>query len=382
MINAMFMKNPSIILSALLSFFLFPAIPAAKGNNHSPADEVNLTGPSGKVLYPITYTASREIAEDMDEKPSLEIAEDMDEKPSRETGEDMGEKPGADAEDNQDEEKEKKPSYWTSVGQATLGFSQISLSNWAAGGHESQSFNSRFNYRLNYRTPGNRTTWENIVDLRYGLINQKDRQTIKSDDLIDLSSKFGIRASENWAYSSLVSFRTQFAPGYRRPADTVKISDFMAPAYLNISVGMDHKFDNNIQFYLSPLAGRITYVLDEDLSNAGAFGVEPGEHKRYEFGGLLRALFRAELIENITAQSKLELFSNYLEKPQNMTVDFDTRINMRINQYISANLDIHMRYDENAIIRIDTTGDGNFDTTLPPRVQVKQVFGLQLSYSF
>jgi hypothetical protein len=361
LIIAKFMKNPVIILSALIFFMVFQAVSAAGENNRFPENKVSLATPTSKVTHARPYTTAREMEEHMDEKTGA-----ADEK----------------TEDSQDEEKEKKPNYWTSAGQATLGFSQISLSNWAAGGHESQSFNSRFNYRLNYRTPGNRTTWENTVDLRYGLINQKNQQTIKSDDLVDLSSKFGLRASENWAYSSLVSFRTQFAPGYRRPTDTIRISDFMAPAYLNISVGMDHKFDNNIQFYLSPIAGRITYVLDEELSNAGAFGVEPGDSKRYEFGGLLRALFRAELIENITAQSKLELFSNYLEKPQNMTVDFDTRINMRINQYISANLDIHMRYDENATIRIDTTGDGKPDSTLPPRVQIKQVFGLQLSYTF
>ncbi len=283
----------------------------------------------------------------------------------------------------EDEDKEEpKPSYWSSGGQTTLGFSQISLSNWASGGHESQSFNTRFNSFVNYKTPGNKTTWENTLDIRYGLINQKDRQTVKSDDLLDFSSKFGLRASEHWSYSSLLSFRTQFAQGFRRPTDTVKISDFMAPAYLNISIGMDHKFDDNISFYMSPLAGRVTYVLDEYLSQAGAFGVEEGKNRRYEFGGFVRVMFSAELIENITAQSKLELFSNYLEKPQNLTINSDTRINMRINQYISANLDIHMRYDENATIRVDTTGDGQLDTTLPPRIQIKQVFGLGLSYSF
>jgi hypothetical protein len=354
----MVMKNsiPILLITMFLKVFCLQAV--SGGNNP------DLTGKTGEMRPPMFAGVNPASSK------------------TGATGEEKNETAEAKQEEDQDEQEEKKPSYWTSAGQTTLGFSQISLSNWAAGGHESQSFNSRFNYRLIYKTPGNRTTWENSVDLRYGLINQKDRQTIKSDDLIDLSSKFGLRASENWAYSSLVSFRTQFAPGYRRPTDTVKISDFMAPAYLNISVGMDHKFDDNISFYLSPVAGRVTYVLDEELSNAGAFGVEEGEHKRYEFGGLLRVLFRSELIENITAQSKLELFSNYLEKPQNMTVDFDTRIIMRINQYISANLDIHMKYDENATIRIDTTGDGQLDSTLPPRVQVKQVFGLQLSYSF
>jgi hypothetical protein len=276
--------------------------------------------------------------------------------------------------------KEPVPSNWHSGGQTALNFSQISLSNWAAGGQNSLSFNSRLNSFLNYKTPDNVITWENTLDLRYGLINQENRGTVKSDDRIDFSTKFGRRASEYWAYSSLINFRTQFAPGYKSPGDTDYISAFMAPAYLNISIGMDHKFDENISFYLSPLAGRITYVLDEGLSAAGAFGVEPGENKRKEFGGFIRALFRATLMENITANSKLELFSNYLEKPQNLNINFDTRIIMQINQYISANLEIQMLYDENATIRV-TDAEGNI-VTLGPRVQLKQTFSLGFSYRF
>jgi hypothetical protein len=281
---------------------------------------------------------------------------------------------------SQDTPEEPKPSNWKRGGQTDLNFQQISLSNWAAGGQNSMSFNSRLNAFLNYKRPGDRITWENLMDLRYGLINQEDRGTVKSDDRINLSMKFGRRASEYWAYSSLLDFRTQFAPGFKRPTDTIKISDFMAPAYLTISLGMDHKFDDNISFYLSPLAGKVTYVLDDSLSAHGAFGVEKGEKRRNEFGGFVRAQFRATLMENITALSRLELFSNYLEKPQNLNVNFDTRINMRINQYISANLEIQMLYDENANIR--ASGPDGTMITVGPRVQLKQTFSLGFSVKF
>lgn len=274
------------------------------------------------------------------------------------------------------EKPEPKPSNWKRGGQTALNFSQISLSNWAGGGQNSASFNSYFNLFKNYKSPNGKITWENTLDLGYGVINQENRKTIKSDDKIDFSTKFGLRASDTWSYSSLISFKTQMAPGYKRPTDTTKISDFMAPAYLNISVGMNHVFDEYITFYLSPVAGRITYVLDEGLSESGAFGVEPGESRRNEFGGFIRAQFRATLMENITLNSRLELFSNYLDKPLNLKVNSDTRINMQINQYISANLVLQMVYDENVRIKIDDS------TTLGPRLQIKQVFGLGFSYKF
>ncbi len=287
----------------------------------------------------------------------------------------------ADAEKQEDEE-ETKPSNWNSGGRASFNFQQISLSNWAAGGQNSIAFNSGMTAFMNYKTPDNRITWENAIDLAYGLINQEHQRTAKSNDKIDISTKFGRRASEFWSYSSLLRFRTQFAQGFRRPTDTIKISDFMAPAYLDISVGMDHKFDDNINFYISPLAGRVIYVLDDELSERGAFGVEPGENRRYEFGGFFRIRFRATLMENITADSRLEFFSNYLDKPQNLNVDSDTKIIMQINRHISAELQIQIRYDENTAIRVDTTGDGTLDSTIGPRVQIKQVFGMGLQYRF
>ncbi|MFP4365977.1 MAG: DUF3078 domain-containing protein [Bacteroidales bacterium] len=279
-------------------------------------------------------------------------------------------------------EEEPKPSNWKKGAQTSVNFSQISLSNWSSGGQNSMSFTSYMNAFLNFKTPDGRITWENNLDLGYGLINQENRRTIKSDDKIDISTKFGRKASEYWQYSSLINFRTQFAEGFKKPEDENKISDFMAPAYLNISVGMDHKFDDNISFYISPLAGRVIFVLDEELSSRGAFGVEEGETRRNEFGGFVRIQFNAELMENITANSRLELFSNYLDKPQNLDVNSDTRINMQINRYISANLTIQMRYNENDRIRVDTTGDGELDETLGPRIQLKQVFGLGFSYKF
>jgi hypothetical protein len=270
---------------------------------------------------------------------------------------------------------EPRPSNWQKGGQSAFNFSQISLSNWSAGGQNSVSFNSYLNLFARYKSPNKNITWENTLDMGFGKIKQENKTTVKSDDKIDFSTKFGRKASETWFYSTLLNFRTQMAPGFKKPEDP-KISDFLAPAYLTISVGMDHKFDENINIYMSPLAGKITMVYSEVLSNAGAFGVEPGENLKYEFGGFVRVQFRAILMENITVTSKLELFSNYLDTPKNFDVNSDTRINMQVNKYISANLLMQMMYDENSKIKLP---DG---TVQGPRVQIKQVFGMGLSYKF
>ncbi len=281
--------------------------------------------------------------------------------------------PSVDAPEEEPEE-EPVPSNWESGGRTAVTFSQISLSNWSGGGINSASLSSMLNLYLNYSRPDGRLDWENTLDMGYGLVNQEHRRTVKSDDKFDFSTKIDRKASEFWSYSALLNFRTQMAPGYKAPGDTLLISRLMAPAYLNISVGMDHRFDDNVRIYLSPVAGRIVYVLDEELSERGSFGVEPGETRRNEFGGLLRITFRTNLMDNISVNSRLELFSNYLDKPQNINVNSDTRISMEITRFISANLMLQMLYDDNARIRMD---DG---TTVGPRLQIKQVFGLGFSY--
>jgi hypothetical protein len=94
-------------------------------------------------------------------------------------------------------EEEPAPSNWEKGGQTALNFSQISLSNWAAGGTESFSFNSYLNLFARYKSPDGGVTWENTLDLGFGKIKQSDKPTVKSDDKIDFSTKYGRRASEN-----------------------------------------------------------------------------------------------------------------------------------------------------------------------------------------
>ena len=83
-------------------------------------------------------------------------------------------------------------------------------------------------------------TWENSLDFGYGILRQSEQlfsstgeKLIKTDDRIDITSKYGKRASEHWYYAGLVNFRTQTTAGYDYAIDDVtEISGFMAPGYL------------------------------------------------------------------------------------------------------------------------------------------------------
>ncbi len=265
---------------------------------------------------------------------------------------------------------------WSFGGVGGLNFSQVSLYQWSAGGEPSISGAVLLNLYANHKTL--KSSWENTLDLGYGLIRQgrnENALTKKSNDRIEFNSLYGRNISEKWFYSALLNFRTQFAEGFNYPNDEDVISDFFAPAYLTISAGANYKANENFQAFLSPLAGKFTFVMNDSLSAAGDFGVEPGDKFRSELGAYVKLEYKVEIIENVELASKIDLFSNYLDKPQNIDVNFELLLSMKVNEYLAATVNVMAIYDDDVNLL-------QSDDTMGPGIQIKEVFGLGLSYSF
>lgn len=261
---------------------------------------------------------------------------------------------------------------WKKGGVITVNVSQVSLTNWTAGGKSSASGVFMINTFANYQK--DKLSWDNTIDLSYGFLKEDGSDVTKTSDKIDLNSKLGIVATEKWNYSFLANFKSQFAQGYHPDTDDV-ISRFLAPGYLNLAAGMDYKTEN-ISLLLSPATGKFTFVIDDDLSAAGAFGVDPGQKTRSEFGAFLKFEGKTELMKNVTGQTKLDLFSNYFHNPQNIDVDWSVLINMKVNEFLSANLVTHLIYDDDIKILDPDTGNSS------PKVQFMEMFGVGLSVKF
>ena len=278
--------------------------------------------------------------------------------------------------------QEKADTLWKFNGVTSLNFSQMSLSNWAAGGESSFAGNALVNLNANYKSRDGNATWTNELYLGYGLIRQGDDPARKSDDKIDLASKYGYRASKQWSYTGLLSFKTQFTEGYDNPGDLVnrtKISNFLAPGYLNLSFGMDFKPSDKFTMLIAPVTGKMTLVMDEDL--AGSFGVPVDKNIRSEFGGYIKIAYASPIMKNVKLNTKIDLFSNYLENPQYVDVNFDLLLSMKVNEYISASFISQIIYDYD--IRFDILDTDGLPTGgTESRIQFKQLFGVGLTYSF
>ncbi len=288
---------------------------------------------------------------------------------------------------------------WKKGGYFSLNGSQVSLTNWVAGGQNSVSINSLFGLYANLKKGS--MTWENSLDFGYGLLNQGeklfnvDEKWIKTDDRVDLTSKFGQKASDSWYYAALTNFRTQTTAGYGPDDNVTEISGFLAPAYWLTAIGMDYKptmkEDTEFSLFVAPITAKLTFVNDTLLANAGSFGVKPagidqttglyfsGKKFRPEFGGYMRMKYKTKLAPNITFTTKLDLFSNYIENPSRIDVNWENLLEIKLWKFLSATVSTHLIYDDDVDVSI-TDESGN--TTVGPRVQFKEVFGLGLSWKF
>jgi hypothetical protein len=269
---------------------------------------------------------------------------------------------------------------WKTGGMIAVTFSQVSLTNWAAGGQNSISLNGLANIYANY-FKGN-TSWENRFDVGYGILKQgKEGNWMKTDDKLELMSKYGRKATKHWFYSAFLSFKSQMTPGYNYPDDSTKISNFLAPAYVLGAIGMDYKPSENFSAFIAPFTSKITIVNDKELSAIGAFGVDTGQTMRIEFGGYARFFYKKDFSQNITLQTKLDLFSNYFHNPQNIDINWETLIAVKVSKWITMNLATTLLYDDDIKVPVDRNNDGIIDGE-GVRTQFKEVLGVGFSYKF
>ena len=285
---------------------------------------------------------------------------------------------------------------WTTEGTTGLNFSQVYLENWAAGGESSISVNGMVSWQANYAK--NKSTWDNTLDLAYGMLWQGDATGVKTDDKIDFTSKYGYKAADYLYYSALATFRSQFAPGYDNPFAhaTVRsvISNFMAPAYSNVALGIDYKASDNFTVFMSPITIKMTMVNDQALANAGAFGVEAatyddqgnlltaGKNFRSELGAYVNMMYKTNIVENVILQTKLDLFSSYQNNPQNIDVNWETLITMKINEYLSTTITTQVLYDDDIDIARDPADVAANGILAGPITQFKEVLAVGFLYTF
>lgn len=283
---------------------------------------------------------------------------------------------------------------WIQTNKGTLDISQVTFTNWNAGGINSISGLVGYNSALDYKDLY--FNWKNNVGIRFGLSQQQDRGTRKTQDLFEINSNLGYKPnkSTDWFYSARLNFRTQLAKGFNYPNTTDPISKILAPGYLFLGTGMEYgKNIDKLSFYFSPMTLKTTFVLDEDLANAGSFGVapaifnangdviSPGEQIRTEFGVLITNSYEMEVAENVNVKNEISVYSDYINNFGNLDIDWRVDFDFKVNSFIRASFGSHIRYDDDVKTQKPSNVEGEV-VEAGAKVQWKQFLGVGFAVDF
>jgi Protein of unknown function (DUF3078) len=266
------------------------------------------------------------------------------------------------------------PKTWKVGGLYSLNFNQAALSNWSAGGDKSSISLATFLDAYAFYKKG-KHAWDNTLDLAYGLVNTTSLGTRKTDDRIDLLSKYGYDVGKHWYISGLFNVRSQFSKGYAYQTDGSKVvtSDFLAPAYILLSPGLNYKPNEEFSFFISPATARWVIVNNDSLASVGAFGVDSGKNSRFEFGAFASISYTKKIGTASLYTGRLDLFSNYLHNPQNISLYWTNMLAVKITKILSMSLTVNVIYDNDIkTVNADGTSGG-------PKPQIQELFGLGLA---
>lgn len=287
------------------------------------------------------------------------------------------------------------PSFWEKENKLGVNLSEVAFVNWNAGGNNSVSSLANIKFLRNYKF--RYVQWDNLLELRYGLNAQENQKLRKTDDAIRISTTFAYRRDtiSNWYYTVRANFNTQFSNGYKYPNRSSPISRFMSPGYGFVGAGTSFIPEGKkFNLYISPFTQKVTFVLDQELADKGAFGVQKaeydangnkvldGENTGIEFGFLITNTWEKEIFQNIGLRHRLSLYSDYLESFGNIDVEWELNFALKVNKFISTNFGTHIIYDDDIKFDPIKADDGTTISEGTPKIQFKQLFGVGINYNF
>jgi hypothetical protein len=260
---------------------------------------------------------------------------------------------------------------WKAGGSFGLAVGQSSQSNWAGGGDDfSFNVNSALNLFLFHKNK--KHSWDNSFSANFGYLYTTSLGSRKNDDRFDFLSKYGFYLNKNLNLATLVNFRSQFVKGYTYPGNVkTYASDFLSPAYLVVSQGMDYRPDNYFSLFVSPVTSRWVFVADTSVSSKVDYGVNPGHYSINQNGAFATIGYQKPFNKYISYKARIDLFSNYQKNPQNIDVFLTNTLSAKIAKVLALSWNIDMIYDD------DVRMFGKDDSS--PALQFKSIFGIGLN---
>jgi hypothetical protein len=282
---------------------------------------------------------------------------------------------------------EPLPKYWDYGFLTAFVLNQTYLSNWTKGGESSLSTMLDLQADATYNNKDAKTQWINSLSLKYGTITTQDKGTRKNNDALEINSKFNRNAWGKIGMSASMYMKHQLAKGYNYPNDSVPISKFLNPGTMTLGLGFEYKPAKEITFNVAPLSYKTTFVLDTAHIDQTLHGIDKFAKTKQEMGTQIVVHSKVTPFEDMEITNNLRLFSNYLNKPQNIDVDWELNITQKINWFFTIRFNLHVIYDDDVRFPVFDENDQpimNPDGTAKKvaDMQFKEFVGLSLQFKF
>lgn len=282
---------------------------------------------------------------------------------------------------------EPEPKYWDVGFLSAFVLNQTYLSNWTKGGESSLSTMLDLQGDATYNNKEAKTQWINSLRIKYGTIRTQEKGSRKNNDAIEFNSKFNRNAWGKIGMSASLYMKTQMARGYNYPNDSIPISRFLNPGTMTVGLGFEYKPAKVITFNVAPLSYKTTFVLDTANINQTLHGIDENAWAKREMGTQVVVQSKVSPFKNMDISNNLRLFSNYLNKPQNIDVDWEVVIDQKINWFFTIRFNVHLIYDDD--VRFPVYDENDQPVLLPDGsekkvadLQFKEFVGLSLQFKF
>lgn len=241
-----------------------------------------------------------------------------------------------------------KPRFWTYKGDYALQFMQNYVSdNWYKGGESNYAALGAVTMEANFNNR-DKVKWDNKLELKLGMQSSRSdslRNWLTTEDLIRLTSKYGLQATKKWYYTLQLIAQTQFTRGLKTN-DPKLYSHFLAPGTLNLSLGMDYNVDwinHHLKgtFHLAPLAYNMRYTRLLELSEH--LGIDSGKHFLHDLGSLFTIDLTWEINESLRWKTRMYGYTTY----KRVEYEWENTFVFQFNKWISAQLFVYPRFDDN-----------------------------------
>jgi hypothetical protein len=280
-----------------------------------------------------------------------------------------------------------KTQYWKYHSEASFALNQASLTNWVKGGESSVSTSLDITGFADYNNKPLKITSSNFARLKYGLIWTDENGIRKNLDLLETNSKVNHKAFGKFDFSAILLFKTQLTNGftYANDGSRTLVSKFMSPGILTLGLGLDYKPNKTTSINFSPLSYKGTFVTDTtgikgvNAVDQTKYGIPVGKKAKNEPGASFMITNEYKPFKTVSMTNRLQLFTNYINNPQNFDVDWEMIVTANLNWFTDVRLNTHLIFDDDTKSPADPENPNSRKTA---RIQFKELLGFSFIFRF